>query len=50
MVLGPKVVGRTGMEGREGQAGDKLLASQSSLNLLGRPGLGLGVMCGYKEF
>lgn len=50
MFLDPKVVGRTGMEGHEGLAGDKLRASQSALNLLSRPGLSSGVMRGCREF
>lgn len=49
MVLGLQVGGRTGMKGHEGQARDKLLVSQSALNLLGRPGFGPGVMCGCRE-
>lgn len=49
MVLSPQVGGRTGVKGLEGQAGDKLLVSQSALNLLGGPGLGTGVMCGCRR-
>lgn len=49
MVLDLRVGGCTGMEGHEGQAGDKL-APQSAVNLHGSPGLGPGVTCRFREF